>query len=123
VRIWNVASMAAAVRMTERGLRAAADRAGLPAPVQLRGLARALAQALVVQRKGEVTLTRVALELGHSHSEGLTHLLRSHFDVTPSYVRERLGWRWLAGRWLDRRSRSDPNRNHRADSVQAQAAG
>jgi AraC-like DNA-binding protein len=92
-RTCSVPSMAAIVGMAKRGLRAAFARAGLASPVQWRGFARALVQAVIVQRDTLESLTRLAFMLGHASLEGLSRLTRRYFDVT----RRSFASAWVGG--------------------------
>jgi AraC-like DNA-binding protein len=56
---------------------------------------------MAVQRRSDASLTAIALALGYGSSEDLSHMMRNCFGVTPSYVRERLGWAWLGSKWLN----------------------
>jgi len=98
----EVRSMARSLGLTPRGLRDLFARNRLPPPVRWKVLARTLVHAVFVQADPRVPLTRVALALGYADSQGLSHAFHQCFGVTPSFVRSRLGWSWLAWRWWER---------------------
>jgi AraC-like DNA-binding protein len=105
----SVGQMAACVGLSSRGLRDAFARSRLPSPVKWKIFARDLVHAVLIQRDATTTLSRLALNLGYPDSQALAHAFQGSFGVTPSFVRERLGWQWLALRWRDRQA-GVPNR-------------
>jgi AraC-like DNA-binding protein len=42
--------------------------------------------------------------LGYADAQALSHAFHHCFGVTPSFVRERLGWPWLALKWRERQA-------------------
>jgi AraC-like DNA-binding protein len=97
---WRVAQMAEIMNLTPRGLHARCVREDLPGPGRWRSLARILAQALVLQRHPAIAMSRLAYEFGYPDLPGMYRDYRRHVAVTPSYIRERLGWQWIAWKWL-----------------------
>jgi AraC-like DNA-binding protein len=97
--------MGALIGLSERGLREACTAAGLPRPRQLRTWARLFACTLRLQSDTCSTLTRLALLLGYPDLAALDRLYREELDVKPSWVRERLGWQWVAHLWFKRKRR------------------
>lgn len=100
----TVEQMAAFVGLSPRGLRDAFARNRLPSPVQWKIFARDLVHAVLIQRDATTPLSRLALNLGYPDSQALAHAFQQGFGVTPTFVRERLGWQWLALKWHDRQA-------------------
>jgi AraC-like DNA-binding protein len=94
--------MATEVGLSERGLRAACKAQGLPAPVRWRAWSRLFARTLCVQGDPSASQTRLALLLGDADASAFGRLFRNELGLTPSWVRQRLGWQWVALRWLER---------------------
>jgi AraC-like DNA-binding protein len=78
--------------LTQRGLRAKCARARLLPPVQWRIATRLVGHAVALQRHGGVPLTRMACEFGFTDLSSMDRAFRHHLGVTPSFVKERLGW-------------------------------
>lgn len=102
----SVGDMAEFAGLTPRGLRDSFARHRLPPPGQWKIFFRELVQATVVQRDPDTPLIRVALTLGYADSQALSHAFQQCFGVTPSFVRERLGWQWLASSWREKQTRA-----------------
>jgi AraC-like DNA-binding protein len=100
----TVEQMAAFVGLSPRGLRDAFARNQLPSPVQWKIFARDLVHAVLIQRDATTPLSRLAMGLGYPDSQALAHAFHQCFGVTPTFVRERLGWQWLAQKWCDRQA-------------------
>jgi AraC-like DNA-binding protein len=86
--------------LTQRGLRARCARARRFPPVQWRRGTRLVGHAVALQRHGGVPFTRLASEFGYTDLPSMDRAFRHHLGVTPSFVRERLGWQWLVWKWL-----------------------
>ena len=97
----SVPQMAEFVGLTPRGLRDAFARSKLPSPVQWKVFARDLIHAILIQSDARTPLSRLALRLGYADSHALAHAFQHSFGVTPTSVRERLGWQWLALKWCE----------------------
>ncbi len=98
----RVADLAAQVQMKAPSLRSLLIRHHLPSPNRWLALFRALRAALALQRQPDRRLLECALELGFAERASLIHSLRRCFGVPPRAVRERMGWEWLAHRWVTR---------------------
>jgi AraC-like DNA-binding protein len=101
----SVADMAEFAGLTPRGLRDSFARHRLPPPGQWKIFFRELVQANLVQRDPDTPLIRVAVTLGYADSQALSHAFQQCFGVTPTFVRERLGWQWLASCWREKQKR------------------
>lgn len=89
-------------------LRKELKRLGLPT---LRGLWRigvGLEVVAQLQLWPLASVDRVAAPLSYEHPTSINHLLRRVFDVSPSEVRNKVGWEWLVWRALTRVARWRP---------------
>jgi AraC-like DNA-binding protein len=73
---------------------------GLPCPGRWFQLARSVHAALQLQARPDLSITRLACQLGFADHSALAHLLRRTLAVTSNEIRGTLGWEWLLDRWL-----------------------
>lgn len=83
-------------RSVFRSLRAA----GLPPPTEIHQLIRAARFALALQDPESPSVEKVAMNFGYGGGSVVSRLFSRRFRTNTAEVRERLGWAWLAARWL-----------------------
>lgn len=108
--IFSHDAMQAAVRAAGRAtgsrtLRGHLQALGLPPPTRWRQLARALVAAWHLQKDPALSGAQVAVECGYADQPGMVRGFRVQFGVTPTAVKERVGWYWLLEAWLARTGR------------------
>lgn len=76
--------------------------AGLPPPGRWKTLGRLLPLVMRIQRYGEGSLERIALEGDCYSAAAMSDQFLRAFGIRPSAVMGTLGWRWLLRRWFQR---------------------
>lgn len=77
-------------------------RAGFVPPGDVRRLFRGIFLVSALQNPMYPTVERVAHTVGYSGGSSVSHLLRGQFGLSTGQVRGRLGWKWVALRYLRR---------------------
>ena len=96
----STAALHDALTLSDPWLRSRLQSLGLPAPARWSALGRVLPQALLIQRRPDMKLVRIAAELGYMDQSAFTVALRQETGFTPAHVRKLLGWEWLVEGWL-----------------------